>query len=324
MKKYVGSKLILVEGLTGSGKSIMAHWIARQLQANDIPAAWVHEAELPHPLGLEEDPGSDGYAAYMLRQWATYAAHVAEAGQVRVVEACLFNNVFEWLFAQDLDRGEILRYADEMHALLEPLDPTLVYLVQADVDAALARNFARRGPGFQAFVIRYATGTPIAQRRGWQGYAGMVSFWREFVALTDEIYERYSIRKCRIDNAAGQWSAYERQVLATLSLPRIPERTLSQDDALRFVGAYKERGGDKTFTVGYAEGALTIDLFLETRTPLIWRADGLFVAAGWHFEIRFEPAGADAATVLSIGGRDVEYVALVGTVADRVADPVVP
>ena len=59
MTSYVGSKLILVEGLTGSGKSIMAHMIARQLRHNGISATWIHEGELPHPLGIEDDPGSN-------------------------------------------------------------------------------------------------------------------------------------------------------------------------------------------------------------------------------------------------------------------------
>jgi len=61
MDGYVGSKLIIVEGLTGSGKSIMAHFIARQLQYNGIAASWVHEGEEPHPILMDvessiEDP----------------------------------------------------------------------------------------------------------------------------------------------------------------------------------------------------------------------------------------------------------------------------
>ena len=48
MSDYVVSKLIIVEGLTGSGKSIMAHFNARQLQYNGIPVNWVHEEAEPH------------------------------------------------------------------------------------------------------------------------------------------------------------------------------------------------------------------------------------------------------------------------------------
>ncbi|MEM7536637.1 MAG: hypothetical protein AAF639_30925 [Chloroflexota bacterium] len=318
MNSYVGSKLILVEGLTGSGKSIMAHTIARQLAHNGIPATWVHEGELPHPLGIEDDPGAEGYAVYMRRQWATYVEHVAQSNQVSVVEACLFNNVFEWLFALDWDREDILGYADEMQTLLAPLNPTLVYLAQEDVDAALVRNFDRRGVGFRDYVIDYATDTAIAKHRGWTGYDGMAKFWREFVSLTDELYERYHIHKCKIDNAAGQWPDYDRQVMDCLALPFVPEPRLSQSEAIKLVGSYKDRQSDKVFTVLYEDGKLTIDLFLETRTTLVPRPNGIFETAGWHFEIRFELDAGDESTVFIIGGRDVEYLTLVGTVADKV------
>jgi hypothetical protein len=200
---------------------------------------------------------------------------------------------------------------------LEPLNPTLVYLVQEDVDRALAQNFERRGPRFRDYVIRYTTDTPIARRRGWQGYQGMAMFWREFVALTDELFQRLYIRKCRIDNSAGNWEDYDRQVLACLLLPLIPERDVSQREATKLIGVYKDRASDKEFTVRFEDGALTIDLFLETRTKLVQRADGVFLAEGWHFEIRFESDGLSGASVMRIGGRDVDYLSRVGTVADK-------
>ena len=47
------------------------------------------------------------------------------------------------------------------------------------------------------------------------------------------------------------------------------------------------------------------------------RSSGLFVAEGWHFEVSFEPDGSSGASVMRIGGRDIDYLHLVGTVADK-------
>lgn len=44
------SKLIIVEGLPGSGKSTIAQFIAHQLQANHVKAQWYYEVGLYHPL----------------------------------------------------------------------------------------------------------------------------------------------------------------------------------------------------------------------------------------------------------------------------------
>jgi len=319
MHRYVGSNLIIVEGLTGSGKSIMAHFIARQLQYNGIPAAWLHEAEEPHPILIDVESSIKAYMAAMRDRWATYVDRVRLSGQVMVVEACFFNNLIELLLAQNLDWPTILDYGDQLQALIEPLSPALIYLVPQDVEKALQRSFQDRGQEFMDYVIRYATDTPLARRRGWQGYLGMVRFWQEFVALTDELFQRYPLRKLRIDNSAGKWSDYNRQVLDCLSIPFIPEQGVSPGEAAELVGVYKDRQGDKRFTVRHEHGQLTVNLFLDVRTRLVRGIDKGFITEGWHFEVGFESDGLNGTTVMRIGGRDVDYLRLVGTVADKVS-----
>lgn len=317
MHRYIGSKLIIVEGLTGSGKSIMAHFIARQLQNNGIPASWVHEGEEPHPILIEIESGIEGYMAEMRERWTTYIDQVELSDEVRVVEACFFNNFIESLVAHDVDRPKIVEYGDELQTLIEPLNPTLVYLVQEDIDGALEQNFEGRGKGFRNDVIQYATGTPLAKRRGWEGYAGMVMFWREFVSMTDELFERYHIRKLKIDNSAGNWDSYNRQVMEYLSVPLIPEEQVPESEAMELIGVYKDRRSGEEFAVCYEDGKLSINLFLNVQTRLVRRAERVFLAEGWHFEVSFESDGFNGATAMRIGGKDVDYLRLVGTVADK-------
>jgi thymidylate kinase len=317
MHEYVGSKLIIVEGLTGSGKSIMAHFIARQLQYNGIPASWVHEGEEPHPVLMDVESSIEDHMAEMRERWAAYVDQVGLSDKVMVVEACFFNNLIESLLAHNVDRPKIVQYGDELQALIEPLNPTLVYLAQEDVEKALERSFKDRGKEFMNYVLRYATATPFARQRGWEGYEGMVKFWQEFVALTDELFQRYRIRKLKIDNSAGNWGDYNLQVLGCLSIPLIPEQGVSQNEAIELIGVYKDRKSDKEFTVHHGDGELTINLFLNVRTRLVWWMEKVFIAEGWHFEVSFESDGLSGASVMKIGGRDVDYLPLVGTVADK-------
>lgn len=313
----MGSKLIVVEGLTGSGKSITAHFIARQLQYNGIPASWVHEGDEPHPILIDVKSGIDAYMAEAQARWAAYVDRVGSSDEVKVVEGCYFNNGIESLLAHNVDRPRTLEYADELQALIEPLNPTLVYLVQGDVASALERSFKDRGTGFRGYVIQFATGLPLAKRRGWQGYEGMVMYWREFVTLTDELFDRHRIRKIKVDNSAGNWDDCNQQVLDCLAIPLIPELRVSPSDAARLVGLYKDRRTGREFAVQHEDGGLTINVFLGVRTKLVPRADKAFLTEGWHFDISFEPDGPSGTMVMRIGGRDVDYVRLVGTVADR-------
>jgi hypothetical protein len=139
------------------------------------------------------------------------------------------------------------------------------------------------------------------------------------VALTDELYASFPGGKIWIDNSAGDWEAANQQVLAHLGIPLIPEQPVSQTDASNLVGLYQDRNSDREFEVRFDDSALTIDLFLNVRTRLVRRAERIFLAEGWHFEILFESDDVSGASVLRIGGKDVDYLTLVGTVADKVS-----
>jgi hypothetical protein len=201
----------------------------------------------------------------------------------------------------------------------ESLNPALVYLVQEDVNQALARNFSRRGAGFRDFVIELATSTPLANDKGWEAYTGMLRYWQAFVALTDERFNRFPSQKIEIDNTAGDWEIYNQQVVDFLSIPLIPEHKILRTESQRLVGLYKNQKGDQGFAVRFEGGELIITLFWKVCSRLVHRSQNEFWAEGWPFEISFESDDLNGACVLKIDGRDVGYLPLVETAADRVS-----
>ena len=104
-----------------------------------------------------------------------------------------------------------------------------------------------------------------------------------------------------------------------LSIPMIPERGISKSEAMRWIGVYKEPRSGRDFTVDYEGGELTINLFLNVKTRLVRRAEKAFLTKGWHFQVSFELDGLGRASVMRIGGRDVDYLRLVGTVAEKIS-----
>jgi hypothetical protein len=96
----------------------------------------------------------------------------------------------------------------------------------------------------------------------------------------------------------------------------MPEQRISPTEAQKLIGLYKDRHSDRQFMVRFADGELAIN-FLNVWKRLVRRAPNVFEAEGWPFEIRFEAVDLYAGLVLKIVGQDVDYLPLVGTVAER-------
>jgi hypothetical protein len=253
----------------------------------------------------------------MREKWVAYFDQVRSAPDVKVLEACFYNNLLETLLAYKVGWPQILQFADELLVSIKPLNPTLIYLVQDDVDKALEQNFKRRGDGFRNYVIKYATSTPLAVYRGWEGLAGMLLFWQAFVSLTDELFTRFPGSKLMIDISAGDWENYYREVLNLLSIPLVPDQKIIDTEVQCLIGIYKSKHSGQEFIVRFDSGKLTINIHSNERTNLVRRSEFTFEAEGWPFEISFEYDELSGEGVLRIAGGDVDYLPLVGTVAEK-------
>ena len=313
------NNLIIVEGLTGSGKSTMAHFIARQLVYQGVDADWVHEGECPHPVLADIDDGIERTMQKMLERWESYVTETLASGRVTIVEACFLNNLIETLFTRNVERSTIVQYALQLETVMQVLNPALVYLVQPNVRQALERNFRNRGKGFEDYVIRFAAGTPYAKTHQLKGYEGMIGFWQDFVGLTDEIYRRLRMPKVRIDHSAQQWDQQNQQVLSFLSVPMKPDPRTPERAALKYLGTYKPENGEKTYTVEWEPENLIVNLFLDVKTALIHKTGNVFYAQGWPFDICFAENKSGKVDSFSIRGKTVDYLPVTGTVATRQA-----
>jgi deoxyadenosine/deoxycytidine kinase len=314
------NSLIIVEGLTGSGKSTMAHFIARQLWYQGVDADWVHEGECPHPVLADvDDDDIENYMQGMLPRWKSYVAEIQASGRVSIVEACFLNNLIETLFIHNVDRNRIVQYASELETVMQALNPALVYLVQPNVPQALERNFRNRGKGFEDYVVQFATGTPYAKIRQFKGYEGMVCFWQDFVGLTDDIYRRLHMSKVWIDNSSQQWDRQNHQVMSFLSSPIKPDPRTSERQAAKYLGTYKPENGKKTYAIEWEPEHLSVNLFLDVKTTLIHKTGNVFYARGWPFDICFVESTPGKVDSFSIRGKTVDYLPVTGIVATRQA-----
>jgi len=143
----------------------------------------------------------------------------------------------------------------------------------------------------------------------------MLIFWQDFARLTSALFNSWPYTKLKLRPGEGMWEENNQRVLDFLSLIPFPESGATPQEALGWAGLYRDRNGGREFIVDYQKGALTINLMQKARSRLLRISGNTFLVEGWHFEVNFSPDGS----FLTIGGRDVDYLKLVGIRAEKAA-----
>ena len=217
------TKLVLVEGLPGSGKTTTARWLVGTLAERGARAQLLREDERDHPLkvGGPLHPGGvttgaalfarytvEGYVDKSLALWASFVG-AAEAGSaVRVVEAFPWQNAARVLWQMDAPMDRILRYAAAVEDLLAPLRPVLVYLERRDAVATFQSTASERGPAWTVPSVAITTDSPQARRHGLRGLDGALRWFPMYKEFLDALRAASRLPTVVLDDGTSRDASY--------------------------------------------------------------------------------------------------------------------
>lgn len=224
----VQPRLILVEGIPGSGKSSVAEWICRELPARGVKVHY--HPELPRERSVLDGPimataRSRGYADRCVARWREFVGEVlADPDEsVRVVEGCFFQSAVRFLLEHQHPDGESERYMAESEQALLPLAPHLLYLVHRDIARYLREEIIeRKGADTLSKIAIYTETTSWARQRGVEGIDALVAFYQRYRRVCDGLVNASFMPRLVEDTSDGDWSRLHTHVGAWLdkSWPR--------------------------------------------------------------------------------------------------------
>jgi hypothetical protein len=116
----------------------------------------------------------------------------------------------------------LVKYAQEVQEIVQNLDPILIYFRQRDPVAALKRICSLREQAFEEELIRNMEQFPYLRQPQLKGLDGVGALWSEISAITDMLFDEYTIHKLSIETSEGNWQLYRPQILGFLGLRSHP------------------------------------------------------------------------------------------------------
>ncbi len=172
-----------------------------------------HPAVMPHALRdeLAQHDVYDGlpmadYCRLALDRWHDFGRAAAQSDTVSILECCLLQNPLTVLLARHNAGPQAARqHIANIAAIIQPLQPLIIYLAPRNVRATLDRVRAERSNQWADFVIWYLTGQAYGQTHlgGWEG---VVQFYEMRQRLEVELLAELPLRSLVIEHAGQEWA----------------------------------------------------------------------------------------------------------------------
>ena len=224
----VTRRLVIVEGIMGSGKSTWMRFIARHLQAAGYDAVAIHERTEPHPVRATDElehgfePWRDATAARLaeraLARWAAFVSEAQLGTTIAVLDGQLFHGDLTHLLLMEAGPALIESYVRELARTIAPLSPLVIYFWQRDIDAAIRTVCAERGDDWVTYQTRWKLAAPYCVRRGLTGLDGLIALYRDYRQMTDALFRQLPLDKLSIENGNRDWATVERRIRDVLAL----------------------------------------------------------------------------------------------------------
>ncbi|AUD64568.1 hypothetical protein BK011_02315 [Tenericutes bacterium MZ-XQ] len=262
------TKLILIDGITGSGKSSTSQYLNQVLSENQIASIWYHEESSNHPLAYEKDVEvfeneheMKHFMTSIISLWASFTKKAIDSDQVHIIESHFYQDTVRILFQNLVPISMIKEFTNKIQDIIKPLNPYFIYFHEPDVHMAINTIWERRGERWKNWFISSDIQTPFVKSLTMKDEDRVIQLWKSYQDLTDILFNEFMFTKIRIDKNDYTWPDIKKEICACLDITYLEasiEKALSHLND--YCGTYHNEDQSKTCTIKLINNELVTDL----------------------------------------------------------------
>jgi len=277
------TKLILVDGIAGSGKSVTGQRLYRAFHLNGYRAEFYHEFHRPHPVLDSPTESVSHWIDQSTTKWRRFVAQMCERDSVILMDGVIFQCGVGDLLERGANDQAILDYACIVEDIVRPLKPILIHLYQTDIETSLQWVRDQRPETWSKRVVTHFSDTVYGRNSLLSGFDLYLQFNRSLRRVSDSLFDRFETTKLAIDNSDRQWNVHHGRMCRFIGLQQVTDTF----NAFDYCGNYASGKSHQLCRVEVIDGALVVKgLFEITKQLLPKKGDSVFVQT-WPDELTF-------------------------------------
>ncbi len=200
----IDTKLILIEGVPGSGKTSTRQWLGKRLTQSNIKNRAFNEEEPEHPIPLDKFPCEPNYCEYKLSHWESINSKCDEYGII-VFESSLWLNDANPMYLWNYSFDEIKEHHKNIMSAIGDLEPVLIFFDHSDLSTFLRKLPNWKDDKWLRSVYKWLKKTPWFQSNQLTGFDGIFQMMEEWNPIYQELYHLFPSKKLLVIDAHDDW-----------------------------------------------------------------------------------------------------------------------